>query len=266
MTHNHIDPKTNDVTGSFVDGPVVYQAQAVPLKEKPMADGQLGSAPQSASFGLHSASLAALLRPGDDGELDAAMALSADPARAVEAQINAGLAPGAQPLVVQSLELYLVRAFNTADFGSGPETVVVGEPEFLYVAQVGFAARAGVLVPWANGIGAGVPDFPDFASAKLRTIIDDQPANLIFPLIAGEWIGSLQAGTDPAAAKAAIEQQSAFDVQISGTFVEGRCDLFREREICATLEASVAFLRYAEPNRVVRLVDFSPGWDARRIC
>ncbi|KFG90320.1 hypothetical protein BV98_001522 [Sphingobium herbicidovorans NBRC 16415] len=210
--------------------------------------------------------LAAMLHPGDEGAFHAAIAPAADPRQAVEAWINAGLPQGAPALQVRSLELHLVRAFNTADLGSGPETVVVGEPEFLYVADVGLAARAGLLLAWANGIGAGVPTFPEFANAKLRTIVDTQPRNLIFPLIAGEWIGSIRAGTDPQAAKAAIEGLAAYDVTISGTFVEGKCHPFMEAEICAQLEAGLDFLRYAEPNRVVRLVDFSPGWDARRLC
>lgn len=207
-----------------------------------------------------------MVRPSSADGLHATLVPISDPKLAIAARINAGLPQGAPTLQVTSLELYLVRAFRTANLGSGPETVVGGEPEFLYVAEVGLPARAGLVAPWARGIGGGVPNFPDFASAKLRTIADAHPSNLVFPLVAGEWIGSLTAGTDPAAATAAIEQHGEFDVRISGTFVEGRCHPFREAEICAALEAGVPALRYAEANRVVRLVDFSPGWDVRRIC
>jgi hypothetical protein len=195
----------------------------------------------------------------------AALAPAADPKSAVEARINAGVKPGGQPLAVRSLELYVIRGLNTVDFGKGPVLVVAYDPEFLYVADVGLPARAGVSVSWSN-VGAGDPTFPDFQKAKLRSITGAGPTSLIYPAIAGE----LLIGVDPATPHADIvnglQAHGLWDVRITGSLIEARCDLFREADVCAALPGQVAFVRYAESNRVVRFVDIAPGWSATKIA
>lgn len=208
--------------------------------------------------------LADLLRPDDEARIAPAPD-AAGPIAAITDRLNASLPAGAKPLTVGAVELHLVRAFGTADLGNGPETVVISEPEFLWVADVGLPARAGLLVHWEAGLGYGVPGFPDFDKAELRSITGNAARDFLYPNKAGDWLGVLEPGTDPATAKASIEQLGAFDVQISGTFVSGHCHPFAEAEFCAVLAAKLAFLRYAHPNRIVRLIDFSPGWDVRQL-
>ena len=214
--------------------------------------------------GIATRSLADMLRPDDKAHAEPAADAIA-PIAAITDCLNASLPADAKPLVVRALELHLVRAFGTADLGNGPETVVISEPEFLWVADVGLPARAGVLIHWEAGLGYGVPGFPDFSKAELRSISGSAARDFIYPNKAGDWLGALEPGTDPAAAKAAIEQIGAFDVNISGTFVAGRCHPFAEAEFCAMLAAKLAFVRFAHPNRIVRLIDFSPGWDVRQL-
>ena len=208
--------------------------------------------------------LADLLQPDEPANIAPAPDAAGLMAAIID-RLNASLRAGAKPLAVRALELHLVRAFGTADLGNGPETVVISEPEFLWVADVGLPARAGLLVHWERGLGYGVPGFPDFTKAKLRSISGNAARDFIYPNKAGDWLGALEDGTDAVAAKAAIEQLGGFDVQISGTFVEGRCHPFAEAEFCAALAARLAFVRYAHPNRILRLIDFSPGWDVRQL-
>jgi hypothetical protein len=195
-----------------------------------------------------------------------AAAAPLDPWREVEARINLAVRPGGEPLAITSMELYLIRGLNTVDLGQGPVIVVAFAPEFLYVADVGMRARAGVSVSWVNGIGAGDPTFPDFASSKLRSISDVGAASLIYPAIAGELIVGVVTGTPSAEVVAGLEANGLWDVRITGTMVEARCDPFREVDICAALPGELAFVKYAQLNRVVRLVDISPGWTATRIA
>jgi hypothetical protein len=195
-----------------------------------------------------------------------AAAAPLDPHTEVEARINQAVRPGGQPLAVRSMELYLIRGLNTVDLGQGPVTVVAFAPEFLYVADVGMPARAGVAVSWVNGIGLGDPTFPMFATSKLRSISGAGAASLIFPAIAGELIVGVVSGTPSSEIVAGLEANGLWDVRITGGFVEARCDPFREADICAELPKGLAFVKYAQSNRVVRLVDISPGWTATMIA
>ena len=221
-----------------------------------------GSVPNNP--GRATSTLANLLRPDDEARITPAPDAT-QPTAAITDRLNASLPVGAKRLSVRALELHLIRAFGTADLGNGPETVVISEPEFLWVADVGLPARAGLLVHWETGLGYGVPGFPDFSKAELRSISGSAARDFIYPNKAGDWLGALEPGTDPATAKTAIEQLGAFDVYVSGTFVSGQCHPFAEAEFCAMLAAKLAFLRFAHPNRIVRLIDFSPGWDVRQL-
>ena len=194
------------------------------------------------------------------------LAAGHDPQTEVENAINAAQPPGSAPLRVASLELHLIRGLNRVDLGKGPVELVAFPPEFLYLADVGREARAGVSVFWDNGEGLGDPAFPDFTKAKIRSVAGASASNLIYPAVAGQLILGLVQGSDPVAGERDLEAQGLYDVALNGTFGEARCNLFDERSIAAGLPAAVPVLRYAEINWVVRMVDLDPGWDVRRIA
>lgn len=189
-----------------------------------------------------------------------------EPKLEVEARINQAVRPGGQRLAVRSMELHLIRGLNAIDLGHGPVTVVAFAPEFMYVADVGMPARAGVSVSWVNGPGAGDPTFPDFTTSKLRSIAGGAQSQLIYPAIAGELLIGVDPATPAPDVVAGLEANGLWDVKVTGGLVEGRCDPFREADVCVQLPRSLAFVRYAESNRVVRFVDIQPGWSCTRIA
>lgn len=217
-------------------------------------------------------------RESQTGEMDWASALrdqdrvaalglaAADPVREVEAALNAAQPAGAAPVAVAALELHLIRGVSRVDLGGGPADTVIFHPEFLYLADVGRYAKAGVSVFWEAGQGLGDPSFPDFAKAKVRSVAGGAASNLIYPDVAGDLILGLDQGADPAAVKALLQAQGLTSVAISGTFGTARCELFQERAIAWRLTGTVPGLRYAEANPLVRRNDFAPGWSVRRIA
>lgn len=174
-------------------------------------------------------------------------------------------AAGGPPITFGSIEIHLVWAISKADLGQGPVEVVMYEPEFLYVVDIGFAQRAGVQVGWPRGIGFGVPDFPEVSTAKLRSIAGGAPGQLIYPIVVGELIGSVDAAADLASLKVALAAEGVVDVAVAGSFLEARCRPFDEIATAAKIAARVPGVGSMQPNRIVRLVDFSPGWSVTRI-
>jgi hypothetical protein len=55
------------------------------------------------------------------------------------------------------------------------------------------------------------------------------------------------------------------DIEFHGFFATGNCRPFEEPTICTELESSLAFVKYAGSNGIQRLIDFSPGWFAKRL-
>lgn len=217
--------------------------------------------------GLHAGETtwAALTAAADSDAASPTSAASAvDPVAQVDAVINANLPAGSDPLTVRGLELHLIEGLNTVDVGQGPTVVVAFPPEWLFVADVGLAARAGVSVLWQAGQAFGDPDFPDFGRARFRSVSGAGPASLIYPAVAGELVLTVDPTSVPPAADPAWTRAGFRDVRITGSFGEARCLPYREADACRAA-MGLPGVRSAEPNRVVRLIDISPGWKVTRI-
>lgn len=64
-----------------------------------------------------------------------------------------------------------------------------------------------------------------------------------------------------------IEALGIHDVQpIATGLLEAGCAPFHEQSFVNALKGKVAGISYAQTNRVVRLVDFSPGWRVRKLA
>lgn len=185
--------------------------------------------------------------------------------QAIEAEINSAVRPGGRPLQAQLVELHLIRALSTVDLGQGPELIVSFPPEFRYVANVGMRARAGVSVFWDSGAGAGDPKFPDFSTARLRSISGTDPSALVYPAVAGE----LLIGVDPSRPQGEVNAElvafGLWSIRFSGGLAEARCEPFQESDICVALTREFDFIRFAESNRVIRRGEMVPGWSVTRI-
>ncbi len=165
---------------------------------------------------------------------------------------------------LRSVELYLIRGLVDVLIDGKPAVGVIGPPEFLYVLDVGLGSFVGGVFLWKN-IAYGDPTFPDLATFKLRSIKATNSPSLIFPNIPSFLIVGIADGTSDAEVVDGLSKAGLKDVKPSGFFATARCVPFREEEVCKKLVTEVPFVRYAEPDRVVRLVDFSPGWQSVRI-
>jgi len=164
-------------------------------------------------------------------------------------------------------ELYLVQGVSEVKHSpdkSIPPFAVIYPPEFLFVLDVGLDCLVGGSVLWKNAY-LGDPGFPEKNGIALRSIRTRSPSALIFPKIAGELMIGLKEGTDLADAKTAFTDFGLQNISIPGTFVTATCIPFQEPSICQELEATFEFVKYAEMNSVVRLVDFAPGWTVKRL-
>jgi hypothetical protein len=150
------------------------------------------------------------------------------------------------------------------------EPIVAFPPEFLFLFDLGYESLAAVDVSWDPRIsghiyGYGDARFPDLSNARTLSIKEESRTALLYPCIAGELVVGLVNGITALAAKQALESHGVKDVQISETIATARCSPFFERKTCAMLEREIpAVVRYAEPNRVVRLVDLP--WSVVRIA
>jgi hypothetical protein len=150
------------------------------------------------------------------------------------------------------------------------EPIVAFPPEFLFVFDLGYENLAAVDVSWDPRIfgkisGYGDARFPDLSHARTLSIKEVSRSALLYPCIAGELIVGLVEGITPLAAKEALEAHGVKDIQISETRAIARCPPFFERKTCATLEREIpGVVRYAEPNRVVRLIDLP--WSVVRVA
>jgi hypothetical protein len=178
----------------------------------------------------------------------------------------AGRAYGAALPTTKAFELYLVRGLGTSFKPNGTEQIgVVFPPEFLFVLEVGFPSLVGVSIPWLPVL-FGDPEFPNFRRASVRSVRSRNPSELIYPDVTGSIIMGLQAGVTPDAALQALDAQGLKQIDIADSFATAQCTAFHERQVCATVEEKLpAVVRYAQPNGVVRLGDFAPGWTVVRI-
>lgn len=164
----------------------------------------------------------------------------------------------------RSRELYLIEGISTVTYPK--ETLaVIYPPEFLFVIDVGLDCFVGGSVTWSP-VGYGDPGFPEKRSIALRSIRSRTQANLIFPQIAGSLIIGLREGVPEDEIKKAFDAFELKNVQLESFFATANCRPFEEPTICQHLESSLSFVKYAEPNGLQRLIDFSPGWFAKRLA
>src|SRR5271165_5033753 len=96
-----------------------------------------------------------------------------------------------------SFELYLVEGLSTITLNGKNTTVVAFPPEFIFLLDVGCEQLIGISIFWTKPqFGYGDPNFPDFSSHALRSILSRNSSNLIFPIVAGEILIGVRDGTD----------------------------------------------------------------------
>ncbi|MER8733572.1 hypothetical protein NKJ46_25325 [Mesorhizobium sp. M0166] len=165
---------------------------------------------------------------------------------------------------VKATELYLIRGLTTYKSSEGEVIGVIYPPEFLYVLDVGTPTRIGGSFQWQN-LGTGDPTFPDPSKLTLRSIIGDDDAHLIYPVVPGSLLIGLKPGTPEADVRAALEKEGLKDIEYLDFLAFARCAPFQESDLAATLGGKLDFATYIEVDHVVRLIDFSPGWRVERL-
>jgi hypothetical protein len=178
--------------------------------------------------------------------------------------LQAKLGGAGLPTPRSSALYYICGVKNDAMFGGEDKDVVIYAPEFLYVFDLGYPAHCGVSCLW-NTVELGDPAFPDFSNAGLRSIHDLDDNGLIYPAIAGELVIGVEPGTSQEDALAALRPHAIEVQHMSRDDYLAKVTPFHEREIAARIRKAVGFVRYAEQNGVVRLIDFSPGWRISRV-
>lgn len=165
-----------------------------------------------------------------------------------------------------SSELYLIQGVGYDPFApkSDPRLAVIYPPEFLFVLDVGLRCLVGGSVVWMP-VGFGDPGFPGKNKIDLRSIAKRTEGNLIFPYVAGSIMIGIKEGTSGSEIDKEFSKYGLQDISKPDTFMTANCVPFEESSICEELEKNVPFVKYAEPNRIVRLIDFSPGWTVKRL-
>lgn len=173
--------------------------------------------------------------------------------------------------VVKSAELYLVEgladvaiAENTSPVVSKSGLAVIYPPEFLFVVDVGLPHLIGGSVLW-QPVGYGDPGFPEKNEIALRSIRSRSSGHLIFPKIAGSLMIGVKEDADLATVEKELLGFGLRNVDAASSFITADCAPFQEDPICRQLEGQFDFIKYAEVNGVVRLIDFSPGWFVKRL-
>jgi hypothetical protein len=169
---------------------------------------------------------------------------------------------------IRSTELYLVEGVaevaGPVTSANGSMLGVIYPPEFVFVLDAGLPALVGGVVSWYP-VAYGDPGFPQKNRIVLRSIPGRTEDQIIFPNVVGSLMIGLKQGSDTNAAKQALLDAGLRDVQVSDLLATASCAPFKEADLARRLEADLPFVKYAEPNGVQRLVDFSPGWVARRL-
>lgn len=165
---------------------------------------------------------------------------------------------------IKTVELYLIRALAEIQTGQAKELAVIYPPEFLYVLDVGTESLVGGFFTWKN-VYFGDPVFPAKQTPEIRSIASRDSGQLIFPKVPGEIMLGVVEGTPHDEVVKVLTAKGIKDIEFFDFFLTARCQPFGEHGICAELESTVPFVRYAQPNRIVRLIDFSPGWHVTRL-
>jgi hypothetical protein len=164
----------------------------------------------------------------------------------------------------KGFEFYLVRGLAVPPGGTDKDMRVIYSCEFVYLLDVGLDSLVGVVVPW-DAAGLGDPTFPDFSKHSLRSISSRGSGDIIFPNIAGSIMVGVKEGVSDDTVRAEFEQLMLKNIQGSGWFWTAECQPFVERQVCRQIESTLSFVKYAEPNSLQRLIDFSPGWPCVRL-
>ena len=166
---------------------------------------------------------------------------------------------------VQAKSLYYicgVRGGKDAD-GHYAEAVVF-PPEFLYVFDLGYPAKCGILCKWRNA-GAGDPGFPDFTTAITRSIYSESSSGLIYPAVTGDLLVGTVPDCDEADLLTWLKSHASKVSKIATNTYALKVKPFHERSVARDLEAAKELIRYAEINSIVRLIDFGPGWRVTKL-
>ncbi len=191
----------------------------------------------------------------------------ADPAGEVRRILEAAIAPDELP-PTRDFRLYYIRGVGNSKYTGGEDKdVVLYTPEFLYVLDVGFPAFPAVQLPYEVS-GHGDPHFPNFSRAELRSVPGEDWNNLIFPDIPGRLLVGVRAGTDEETVRRGLAPyvHSVEPLVPDLDLYLAEVRLFHEQQVGDEIERNVAFVRYAQPDGVVRLIDFLPGWFVDRVC
>lgn len=167
----------------------------------------------------------------------------------------------------KNAELYHIRAVRSGTSEDGKEMeFTLFAPEFLYVFDVGYPARVGLLCRWqAQAPGTGDPNFPDFTHAVQRSVYGGEPRHLIYPAVTGDLIVGTKPGTPEQQVRDKLKRFSENIRKSADDLYLLKVKPFHEQEVAATMESQIDFVRYAELNHIVRLNDFSPGWRCSRV-
>lgn len=173
---------------------------------------------------------------------------------------------GLEPLpTASSVSLYYIRAVkNNKFFGGEDKEFTIFTPEFLFVFDLGFPAKSGLLCKW-EAVGTGDPDFPDFSSAVPRSIYTEDSAGLIYPAVTGDLMIGVRKDVSEEEVMAKVQPFCSQLERVSAELYLAKVKPFHERQVGETIEAHVDFVRYTELNAIVRLIDFSPGWRCSKL-
>lgn len=160
----------------------------------------------------------------------------------------------------RSFGLYHIRGVGNAKYNGGEDKdVVLYGPEFLYVLDVGWPALCGVELGW-NTSGRGDPHFPSFKEPQFRSVLSSARNELLFPCVPGELLVGVTEGTSGSTVRTGLKPYATDVKELIPDLYEVHVKLFHEPSVAKEIQTHVAFVRYASYNRIVRLIDFMPGW------
>ena len=162
----------------------------------------------------------------------------------------------------RSIELYLILGI---DQGRAGTNAVIYPPEFLYIYDAGHESLVGLSIAWRPS-GLGDPDFPDFSRAVARSVLSRSSNHLIYPNSPGQLIMTHDGSLDVQEMLDRLTAYGLTNVSTFGSFIAAECKKFYEVGTCAELMKTFSFLRSAEPDHLMRINDFAPGWTVRRLA
>jgi len=176
------------------------------------------------------------------------------PEEQVRKAVMAACPQGTKLPPTRSLMLYYIAAVDG--------TAVAYLPTFLYVLDVGLPRLAAAALPYVLS-GLGDPTFPDFTSAAIFSAKSTDRLDLLFPAAANVLLIEFSTATTLAEAKRALAPYGTVDeFRPSGNAFRLTITLrvFDESNVAAEIKAAVRNVRFAEPDTLMRIIDFQPGW------